>query len=202
MLIGTVLQLAMLCMIPLGLSPRYFSICMPWYMFMLGWCLNFTFYHKQSRKVILLANAMILFVQLFLTIDPAVMSVCQKEVIGNKVLYGMDTNRRKNPLCDIYIENYGYLLYGTLLANHPLYPIYWDKKEKGRTYVPNENTVALEFRTLGERKMRDNVYLIDLAPGTGTQKADMENQGYYVEKEIKVENSNVSMCCYHMKRQY
>ena len=88
------------------------------------------------------------------------------------------------------------------VANHPLYPIYWDKKEKGRTYVPNENTVALEFRTLGERKMRDNVYLIDLAPGTGTQKADMENQGYYVEKEIKVENSNVSMCCYHMKRQY
>lgn len=158
----------------LELCPRYLTICAIKTVLLLGATITFIPIPSRIKYSMVTALVGLLFIQLFVTIDPSVTvfadtkydglhylvfpeknqvgndltfynyEYCRDAKDGEKILSQLDYTELNN----IYSDTKYKTGYKTAIGCSEVYAVYWDTVRQCRTYIPNENCVRLQTNNI------------------------------------------------------
>lgn len=168
----------------LQLCPRYLSVCAIKNILLFALALDVLSLGKIKTYAVTGILAVLLFVQLFVTIDPVILATTDVKYDGLHYLVFPKINQEGN---DLTFYNYEYCKeawdgseilsiltgdeirnlysdsqtpYKMAIGNSTIYAVYWDTVRNCRTYIPNENCVRLLMKSVvGGLDVREQYWL-------------------------------------------
>ena len=156
----------------LQLCPRYLAVCAIKNIFLFAMVLDVLSLGKTKTYAVAGTFAVLLFVQLFVTIDPVILVTTEvksdklhylvyppKDQDGNDLtFYNYEYCRdawdgsailsilTKDEIRNLYSDSRA--MYKMAIGSSSIYAAYWDTVRNCRTYIPNENCVRLQMRDI------------------------------------------------------
>lgn len=169
----------------LQLCPRYLSVCAIKNIMLFALALEILPLKRKQIYTIVPTLTVLLFIQLFKTIDPSIIVTCdykydelyylvfpKNDQMGNDLTfynyeyckdarYGSEilTTLSKDEIRNLYADNW--FGYKAAIGSSSIYATYWDIDRKCRTYIPTKNCIRLKTESIIDGMTTQQEYALD-----------------------------------------